>query len=648
MFFARGYVSILSNALVIVFALASFSIASSKASFDGKRKVVVGVDGGTESIRACCFDAETGAVVGESCSASYKTYHPKPGWAEQQPSDWWAAMGLAVNGAMNSISNKLGSAIEICCICVDTTCCSVVALDDDNEPLRPCLLWMDARSAPQSSEIMNKCKGSPALQVSSGGNGPISAEWMIPKALWLFQNEPARWAKAQTICEYQDYINYKLTGEICASSCNAATRWHWDGEECIRESSEENPYPGRPCALYEKLGIPDLVRKLPQRCIPMGSLVGHITAEAAAHLGLPVGIPVAQGGPDAFVGMLGLGCVNPGQLCLITGSSHLHCVVSSLPHTSSEIWGAYRGAPLPGVNFGEGGQSSSGSILRWARAIMGTGDVDYSELDLEAEQIPPGCDGLVALETFQGSRTPVTDPLARGALLGLSLSHTRGHIWRALMESVCFGTRACVDGLEKAGHACAEIAIAGGVTRSKMWLQMHADVTGKPVVVCENSEAPLLGCAILASFNVGIHASVKDAAAAMVRIQRRVEPSVEAADTYSQLYNMVYLKVGPAVRPIAHAISAFPRGGDMKPTPNLVISPSLLACDFSNMKAAIDECVAAGASRFHVDVFDGVGVDSPWAFTFVSLKGFFMPAIKRSLTASSIGSPDGRSSSKVL
>jgi sugar (pentulose or hexulose) kinase len=133
---------------------------------------------------------------------------------------------------------------------------------------------------------------------------------------------------------------------------------------------------------------------------------------------------------------------------------------------------AYRGAPLQGLNFAEGGQSSTGSIIRWAKRLFG--DLDYAHLDREAALISPGCDGLVALETFQGSRTPVTDPLARGALVGLTLKHTRAHVWRALMEAVCFGTRACVDGLAKAGHEANEIIIAGGTVRSPLWLQMHA------------------------------------------------------------------------------------------------------------------------------------------------------------------------------
>lgn len=313
------------------------------------RKLVIGVDGGTESIRACCFDAVTGKVVGKACAVPYQTFHPKPGWAEQNPQDWYDNLCGAVRGALDSVDaegikdavTNVAAKDEVLAICVDTTCCSVVALDENHKPLRPALLWMDARSAPQTKEIMDKCKGDPALAVNCNGEGPISAEWMTPKALWIKQNEPRVWENALNICEYQDYINYKLTGIMCASSCNAAARWHWDGENCVSSDDNEqsNKYEGRPMSLYEKLGMVELADKLPKKCISMGSLVGQLTKESASHLGLNEGLPVAQGGPDAFVGMVGLGCIYPQQLCLITGSSHLHCVVTSKPTTAKGTWG---------------------------------------------------------------------------------------------------------------------------------------------------------------------------------------------------------------------------------------------------------------------------------------------------------------------
>jgi ribulose-phosphate 3-epimerase len=539
-------------------------------------------------------------------------------------------MGEAVRGAVDSLDDTTNSSNDIQAICVDTTCCSVVALDTNYQPLRPSLLWMDQRSAAQCDEILQTARGDPALQVNAGGDGPLSAEWMTPKALWLKQNEPQVWEEATYICEYQDYINYQLTNQLSASSCNAATRWHWDGVECLEAGK------GRPLSLYKTIGIPELATKLPQKCHAMGSKIGTLTKDAAQYLQLRKDLPVIQGGPDAFVGMIGLGCIKPGQLCLITGSSHLHCVVSAKAKTSKGIWGAYKGAPLAHLNFAEGGQSSTGSILRWAKnKVFGATEDNYKSLDDAAAKIPPGCDGLVALETFQGSRTPVTDPLARGALIGLTLSHTQAHIWRACLEAVCFGTRDCMQGLADAGHDCQEIIMAGGSTRSPLWLQLHADITGKPVVVCENSDAPLLGCAILASVGAGVHDSVEAAVEAMVRTKQRVEPNAELAAVYTDLFDQVYSKVSTAVRPVVHSIMTNLRGGaaetvysahqDERSTrtaeresnvSTIVISPSLLACDWAHMADEVQRCVEADVTHLHVDIFDGVSLESPLAFTF--------------------------------
>jgi len=577
--------------------------------------ILLGIDGGTESIRACAFDAQ-GRVVGTSCAVPYTTTHPAPGQAEQQPGDWYHALGKAVRTVVKSWPENT----EIRALCLDTTCCSVVALDASMQPLRPCILWMDQRAAPQAREILKTRHD--VLRINSDAQGPISAEWMLPKALWIAQQEPHVWKQAKTICEYQDYLNWKLTGRLCASACNAAARWHWHGRDCLEGT-------GKPLDLYNQLGIPELGDKLPQDCLAMGTLVGGLTQEAAQHLGLPVDLPVLQGGPDAFVGMVGLGCIRPGQLCLITGSSHLHCAVTDNLQTSSEIWGPYPGAPLPHINFAEGGQSSTGSILRWAQTTLFP-DCSYKQLDRESSAIPPGSEGLLALETFQGARTPKTDPLARGALVGLTLSHTRGHIFRALLEAVCLGTRACIQGLEAAGHACREVVLAGGATNSDLWLQLHADVTDKTVVVCENPNAPLLGCAILAAVGVGLYDSVEEAVSNMVRVTRKIEPNPNAVQAYNEIYEKSYKKLADGLRPTFHAQDAVQksdvvnrfRGGSStspfeKDTRNdVVISPSLLACDWTRIGEEVQRCLDAGATELHVDIFDGVFLNSPEAFTF--------------------------------
>jgi ribulose kinase len=298
---------------------------------------------------------------------------------------------------------------------------------------------MDARSATQAREIMDVARSHvggggggedaddvlsafPELRVNSAGAGPISAEWLLPKAMWMKQNEPRVWEGADVICEYQDYINHRLTGRMVASGCNAAARWHHDGWEAVRgdddggdggdDGGDDGSSRGRPMGLYRALGMEDLAEKLPKVTLAMGDVVGGLADSASRDLGLPPGTPVVQGGPDAFVGMIGLGVVRPGMTCLITGSSHLHCLVTPRGDSSSPgTWGAYRGAPLPHLNFAEGGQSSTGSLVRWARDLFSSSDNDgvgeggggmisYKVLDDEASAVPPGCDGLVALETW--------------------------------------------------------------------------------------------------------------------------------------------------------------------------------------------------------------------------------------------------------
>ena len=186
------------------------------------------------------------------------------------------------------------------------------------------------------------------------------------------------------------------------------------------------------------------------------------------------------------------------------------------------------------------------------------------------------------------------------------------------MEGVCFGTKGCIEGLAKAGHVSDEIIVAGGATRSPLWLQMHADVTGLPVVVCENGDAPLLGCAILASVGVGIHKDVAGAVKAMVRQARRVDPDKDVTSQYSKLYENIYSKVGEAARPIAHAIFNSRGGGEeyKRENSDVIVSPSILAANWADMKGEVSRCIEAGATQIHVDIFDGVFIDSPLALTF--------------------------------
>ena len=192
-------------------------LALTAASAHGK-KAVIGFDIGTESVRAGLFDAQTGELLATK-SSPHETRFPQPGYAEQSPAAWWEGMGEACRAVVAECSDS-----EVVAICLAATSCTVVACDDDGAPLRDCLLWMDQRAASESDEILRLGDGDAALNVNAQGKGPISAEWMLPKALWLKKHEREIYDAASVICECQDWLNHKCTGTWVAGGCNVATR----------------------------------------------------------------------------------------------------------------------------------------------------------------------------------------------------------------------------------------------------------------------------------------------------------------------------------------------------------------------------------------------------------------------------------------
>ncbi|TBW37624.1 carbohydrate kinase [Siculibacillus lacustris] len=492
--------------------------------------LVIGVDGGTESLRARVFDL-SGRCLGTAASP-YETRFSAGARAEQDPDDWWRAIGVAVRGA---VADAGVAPTEIAAMSLATTCCSVVVLDAAGRALRPAIIWMDVRASAEADAVL--ATGDEALAVNGAGHGPVSAEWMIPKALWLARNELEVFARAVTVCEYQDFLNLHLTGRRVASLDNASIRWHW---------SSRRPG-GAPLGLLEKLGLSALAVKWPAEVLAPGAPIGPLTAAAAAHLGLPQTVQVVQGGADALIGMIGLGVAQPGQLALITGSSHLQFGVADRPVSIAGLWGAYPDAVYPGRFVIEGGQTSTGSILAWLGRLSG-GTLDYAALEPLAAALEPGSDGLFVLDHFQGNRTPHTDPLSRGAIVGLTLAHGLPHLMRAVMEGIAFGTRAILDRMAEAGFTSRELVVGGGATQSNLWLQIHADVAGLPVVVPESTAAPALGCAVLAGVGIGAFATIDDGIAAMVRPGRRIEPRPREVALYDALHRR-WLGLYPALKP---------------------------------------------------------------------------------------------------
>ena len=486
---------------------------------------VLGIDLGTGGARVGIFNLKGIPVVFHSEKVLLHT--PASGRAEQNANECWQAICRASRKAI-ATSNIEPSSIRG--MSLDTTCCTVLLSGDDMEPLQNAIMWMDVRASEQAKRICQS--GHDALKYN--GYGMVSAECLPAKALWIKENEPELWNKATRFYECTDWLIYKLTGQYTASLNCASARWYYNAEEG-----------GYPIDFYEKIGLEDLVQKLPSRVLPMGEFVGGLTSQAAKELGLKEGTPVGEGGADAFVGVIGLNAVQPGKLALITGSSHLHVAQVTNEIHNKGIWGSYPDCIVNGLQMVEGGQTSTGSIIEWfVNNLCGTtkeqainqGKSVYDILNEEAEKLPVGADGLVALDFFQGNRTPYVDPDVRGMFYGLSLNHTTAHMYRAIIESICYGTEAIIEIFRKANFDIQEIVISGGAVKSRFWMQVHADISNVPITVPKVTEAPCLGSAILGAVAGGVYPDIRTAAESMSSVDYMIEPNAEQHEKYRFYY----------------------------------------------------------------------------------------------------------------
>ena len=505
--------------------------------------LLLAIDIGTESVRAGLVTPE-GTVLA-TAHETYVTRYPQPQWAEQDPDDWWRAAQAAVRACL---SRAHAAPRDVAGIGLDAFASTLVVADAQGRPLRPAILWMDARATAEAEAIERT--GDPVLRY---GGGQESVEWMLPRLLWLQRHEPQTFASARWFVEALDWFTYRLTGQWTLSLCQLTDLWHYVPS-----------LGGWPHSLLRSVGLEAALAKWPEKILAIGEQAGTLTPAAAEALGLLPGIPVAAGGVDAHVGLLGLDALKPGQLGLILGSSSVQLTLTDHPVFSPAFWGPFEDTVLRGRWLLELGQVSTGSILHWYKDNMAPPAVHeaaaarglslYAYLDTLANELPPGSGGLVALDYWQGNRTPLRDPLARGALVGLTLYHTPAHVYRALLESAAFGNRHILEALDQAGVHINELRASGGGAKSEVWLQMHADVAHTPVTVTTSEDACLVGCAVAASVCLGAYPDLETAAGEMVRPVHTYQPDPVRHQEYMPAYNL-YRELYPAVRPIFRRIA---------------------------------------------------------------------------------------------
>ena len=483
---------------------------------------VIGVDIGTSSSKGVLVDLDGRLLA--SASREHAVSRPQPGHVEMAGEVWWEEFV--------SLSRELLGTGDHHVVAVGVSGMGpcVLLTDEADTPLRPAILYgVDTRSTAQIDRLTERY-GDAEIRARCGSS--LSSQAAGAKIAWVADEEPELFARARRLYMPSSWLVHRLTGEYVldhhsASQCTPlydtdALDWHapWVADIC------------------PSLELPPLRWS--------GEAAGTLHAGAAEATGLPAGIPVVTGTVDAWAEAVSVGAHGLGDLMLMYGTTMFLVNTVAEKLTNPALWGTV--GALPGTRNLAAGMATSGAITGWLRDLFG--DVDYAELLELAEDSGPGANGLLMLPYFAGERTPVMDPDARGVLAGLTLSHTRGDIYRAALEATGLGVRHNIEAIEAAGGDVRRVVAVGGGTQGRLWTQVVSDITQRPQVVPEQTIGASYGGALLAA------QTVADVAVTDWNPVREVcEPRPGLAGPYDELY-ACYRELYVGTRDLAHTLAA--------------------------------------------------------------------------------------------
>jgi xylulokinase len=494
---------------------------------------LLGIDVGTGGTRAVVIDEE-GNVVASATGEHEPFASPHPGWAEQDPNDWWRATIEAVRGVLAQL--RKDSAEEIAGIGFSGQMHGATLLDQAEQVVRPALIWCDQRTADQCRTITERIGAARLIELTSN---PALTGFTLPKLLWVRDREPAEWARVRAVLLPKDYVRLRLTGERATDVADASGTLMFDVTN--RRWSTE------------MLDAMEIDRALLPAVFESPEITGRVSDEGAAATGLRAGIPVVAGAGDQAAGAVGMGIVRAGTVSATIGTSGVVFAATDQPsldplgrvHTFCHA--------IPGRWHVMGVTQAAGLSLRWFRDQFGAGADDgrdpYERLTEEATRVPAGAEGALWAPYLMGERTPHLDPNARAALVGLTASHTRAHVIRAILEGVAFSLRDTFEIFRDIGVPVKTIRLGGGGARSSLWRQIQADVYGNEVEVVAAEEGAAYGAALLAGLGSGLWSSVDEACAAVVRVAQRTPVDPANQRTLDQQYAS-FRRLYPALRSI--------------------------------------------------------------------------------------------------
>jgi xylulokinase len=457
-------------------------------------EVLVGLDVGTTGVKAVAISPD-GRVLA-STSEEYDLSTPRPGWAEQDPEDWWRA----ARGCLERLpAGPVGLSGQMH---------GLVVLDAEDRVLRPAILWNDQRTAEECAEIEARVGLERLIELT--GNRALTG-FTAPKLLWLRRHEPDTYARIRHVFLPKDYVRLRLTGERAIDAADASGTLLFD--VAGRRWSEEV------CSALE----------VPLEWLP----TVHESTEIA-------------GAGDQAAAALGVGIASPGPVSVVLGTSGV--VFAVLPAYAPDAQARVHVFchAVPGTWHAMGVMLSAAGSLAWLRRAVGA---DYGVLDEEAARWAPGTEGLLFAPYLAGERTPHADPDARGAFTGLSLRHDRGALARATLEGVAYGLRDSLELLRGLGVRPEVGRASGGGAKSDLWLRIVASVLGLPLERTESEEGSAFGAALLAGVRAGVFEDAADAVARCVRVRDRVEPDPDWSATYEHGYDR-YRLLYPTLRPL--------------------------------------------------------------------------------------------------
>ena len=469
---------------------------------------------------------DEGSVV-SSAVTSLTLSTPRPLWSEQHPQDWWQGVVNSIRIALAQ-ANATGS--DVAAIGLTGQMHGLVLLDERGEVLRPAILWNDQRCGAECDEIRARLGKERLIRIT--GNDALTG-FTAPKILWVQKHEPDVSARARHLLLPKDFIRYKLTAQMAMDKADGSGTMLFDLK--TRDWSSE---------VAEALGIP---RAWLPRTFEGPEITGEVSAEAAAATGLSAGTPVMAGGGDQAAGAVGVGAVEPGTVSLALGTSGVVFATTESPLIEPEGRLHAFCHAVPGRWHLMGVMLSAAGSLQWHRDALAP-QTSFDDLVDEAAQVPPGSEGLIFLPYLTGERTPYPDPLARGAWVGLTLRHKRGHLTRAVLEGVAFGLKDSFALIESAGLGSIEqVRVSGGGAKSSLWRQILADVLGVELVAVNTTEGAAYGAALLAGVGEGTWRSVEAACAASINVAGRVTSHEQRGRAYEKIYHE-YRALYPALR----------------------------------------------------------------------------------------------------